>query len=76
LQADSVNESLRGYLRDLDVFKRPGTQDNAFRYLEASATPESGTGNPSETIIGELDAGYDWKVILYEDGHVVSRPKQ
>lgn len=68
--ADSLAATLYDYLRDKNVFLRPGSQDNAFTYIDPGASNWSSIERPSETPIGQLDAGYGWVVVIYADGHV------
>ncbi len=73
--ADSLAATLYPYLRDKNVFLRPGSQDNAFSYLDPGAGNWSDIQHPSETPIGQLDAGYGWVVVIYADGHIKSVPR-
>jgi hypothetical protein len=73
--ADSLTATLYDYLRDKNVFLRPGSQDNAFTYIDPGVSNCLDIERPSETPIGQLDAGYGWVVVIYADGHVVTRPK-
>jgi len=72
---DSLAGSLKDYLRDREVFLRPGGQDNIFTYMDPGVRNWSDVARPAETVIGELDAGYGWKVAIYADGHVVVKAK-
>jgi len=73
--ADSLAGALYAYLRDKNVFLRPGSQDNAFTYLDPGANKWSDIERPSETPIGQLDAGFGWVVVIYADGHVSIVPR-
>lgn len=73
--ADSLAAALQAYLRDKNVFLRPGTQDNAFTYLDPGVSNWSDIERPAETPIGQLDAGYGWVVVIYADGHVRVAPR-
>lgn len=77
--ADSVTDALQEYVRSIgtvDIFRLPGTDQNAFRYIGPGVKNESEIEASASTVLGELDAGYRWIIVLYADGHVVSRPKQ
>lgn len=74
--AGSVSEALGDYIRDKSLFLRPGGQENVFRFVDPGVKTRQEIAKPSETIIGELDAGYGWTAALYADGHVAARPKQ
>lgn len=67
---DFVQE-LIPYARYKTLFFRPGTQTVAFQYFR----PAAGLANPAATVMGVFDVGYQWKVILYADGHVQIVPK-
>ncbi len=70
---DNLMELTIPYLRDKDAFFAPGTQNVAFQYVPPS--DPSNIANPSETIIGIFDLGYQWQIVLYADGHVKVIPK-
>jgi len=74
--ADSIAQVIHDYLPHADVFFRPGTQENIFKYIDPGVSRLDQITNPTGTIIGELDAGYAWKVALYADGHVQVLPKK
>ena len=69
---DSFETGLIEYLKanNNSPFNRPGTVTNAFKCLLADGMNEANIENPSDTPLGELDAGYSWKVVVYCDGHV------
>ena len=71
--ADSYSQDLMDYLRGANLFNRPGTDDMAFQYT--SLGPMTDIRNPATTIMGSFDVGYQWKIILYADGHVQIVPK-
>lgn len=73
--ADSLAATLYPYLRSKDVFLRPGGQDNVFSYVDPGVGKWSDIKRPSETVIGEMDAGYGWKVAVYADSHVEVKQK-
>lgn len=75
-QADSVVNAIHDYLPKDDVFRVPGTQVNAFRYVNPGVANQNDILRPAETIIGEMDAGYGWKVAIYADGHTALVEKQ
>jgi hypothetical protein len=64
---DGMMTDLCPYIAGNDVFFRPGTQQNIFRYLGQGNI--SGMQNPAGTAIGILDGGYGWQAIVYGDGH-------
>lgn len=68
--ADSVADAIYGHMGNGDAFYRPGTKENIFKYIDPGVTTESEIENQSNTVIGELDAGYNWKVLIYADTHV------
>lgn len=74
--ADSVPGKIQGYVITRSIFCRPGGKDNVFRYIDPGVANRSDIANPGQTIIGELDAGYSWRVMIYADGHVAAEPKQ
>lgn len=73
--ADSAAKALQPYV-DESVFLRPGTQDNVFRYIDPGVGKRDDIEDTSATVIGELDAGYGWKVMIYADRHVTTQAKQ
>lgn len=72
---DSVAEAIHDNLRDVNVFFRPGTHNSIFRYIDPGVDKLSDITNPSDTILGELDAGYGWIIAIYADAHVVVKQK-
>jgi len=67
--SDSYEEDLKEYIRGGNLFARPGTDTNVFKYLGGDLN-DSTIEDSATTLVGELDAGYSWKVIIYADGHV------
>lgn len=74
--ADSVAKAIYNNLRDGDVFFRPGTDASIFKYIDPGVEKYSDIRNESDTIIGELDAGYGWKVLIFADTHSETKEKQ
>lgn len=72
---ESITEAIHDNLRHADVFFRPGTKDNIFKYIDPGVEKLSDITNPSDTIIGELDAGYGWNVVVYADTHTEVKQK-
>ena len=64
--ADDFLQELTPYLKYPSVFFRPGTEQVVFRYFPPETLPIL---NPAETVMGEIDIGYGWKIVLYADGH-------
>jgi hypothetical protein len=50
------------------AFLRPGTNENAFTYVDPGVGKMNDVKDPFNTAIGELDAGYGWKVVIYPVG--------
>lgn len=65
--ADNFQQELYPYLRNSNVFFRPGTEQVVFRYFPPNMLPIT---DYAGTVVGEMDVGYGWKVVLYADGHV------
>lgn len=72
--ADNFSEALWPYLRNPDIFFRPGTRQNAFQCFPQ--TNMSDILRPSDTVIGIFDIGYGWRIVIYADGHVKVVPKR
>jgi len=76
---DTVTDMLSPYLRAFraesfqNPFFRPGTEDMIFQYNEFPSL--ASIQFPATTIIGVLDSGFSWRVIIYADGHVIIQPK-
>jgi hypothetical protein len=70
---DAFMDEMGPYVPGADVFNRPGTDQMAFQYTPLGKT--SDVSNPAETELGSFDVGYQWRVILYADGHVRVVPK-
>lgn len=64
---DLIDREIGMSLYDKKVLYRPGTDTNIFRYLPPKSVPTD--GEAAATILGELDAGYNWLVAIYADGH-------
>lgn len=60
-------------LPDGTVFFRPGTQDNIFKYIDPGVEKHS---DIADGVIGELDAGYNWKILIFADTHTEVKLKQ
>ncbi|MCX6374577.1 MAG: hypothetical protein NTU88_00805, partial [Armatimonadetes bacterium] len=74
---DTVTDLLSPYVqswRGGNPFFRPGTETPVFQYYEFPSL--ASIQFPATTIIGVLDSGFSWRVILYADGHVRVVPKQ
>lgn len=71
--ADKVREELYPHMKRPDLFLRPETKQDIFTYNPQ--TRERDVEFPADTVIGTLDAGYDWVVDIYVDGHVRTRQK-
>lgn len=65
----SYQNGLKKYLDGENVFNRPGASSNIFKYLIPDGATEATIGDWATTPLGELDAGYSWKVVVYVDGH-------
>ena len=74
----TAEEALRPYLGGLsnrDAFLRPGTQNMIFRFIDPGPSRLTDLDAPSETVIGELDAGDGVVIQIFTDGHVkMKRP--
>lgn len=73
---DTVTNLLDPYVqswRGGNPFFRPGTETPIFQYYEFPSVQS--IQFPGTTIIGVLDSGFSWRVILYADGHVIIQPK-
>jgi len=74
----TAEEALRPYLGSLgnrDAFLRPGTQDVIFRFLDPGVAKLTDIERPSETVIGELDAGDGLVIQIFADGHVTMKQR-
>ena len=63
-----VIEALTSILPNGDLFYKPGTDQLIFKYI-APGVKESEIYDFSNTVIGELDLGRSWKVVIYTDAH-------
>jgi len=61
-EADLRKAKAEGWLN------RPGTGTNIFLYL-GGGLHMNALETPGSTPVGELDAGYSWKIVIYADGH-------
>jgi len=68
---DTYMQDILSYLPNESLFNRPGTNQPVFQYFPLSGANDS----PATTIMGMFDVGYQWKIILYADGHVQIVPK-
>lgn len=72
--AESFRNDVEPYLGGSDVMLRPGTDQYIVQYFPQP--PIDQIKDPSGTVLATLDAGYDWQVVIYVDGHVKVVPKQ
>jgi hypothetical protein len=71
--SDTFPEDLTPYVTDPDVFNQPGTGTNILKYSQPQNMNE--IKDYAGTVIGTMDAGYGWVVVIYADGHVIVQPK-
>jgi len=70
---DSARDDLTPYLKNSDNFFLPGTDTNIFQFYDLPNLSQ--IENPAETIMGTMDAGRKWIVVVYADGHVRVMPR-
>lgn len=72
--ASTFRTDIEPYLKNTDVMYRPGTDQCIVQYSDLP--PISEIKYPSTTPMATFDAGYDWHVVVYVDGHVKVAPKK
>lgn len=72
--AESFRSDIEPYLGGSKVMLRPGTDQYIVQYFPQP--PIGQIEDPSGTVLATLDAGYDWQVVIYVDGHVKVVQKQ
>jgi hypothetical protein len=70
----NINQDLLPYMANKNLFYNPGTTENVFRYIKPGHSIAE-IEKPAETVMGVMDAGYDWQIDLFADGHVKLRKK-
>ena len=78
--AASIGESLKKQLDYVDApddaLYFPGTQKSIFTYRDPGVTKWEDIKDPGKTVMGELDPGYGWKVLIFADSHTETVAKQ
>lgn len=72
----SIASALRDYVSGPKVFCRPGSQENIFKLIDSGFKTLDAIDSAADTVIGEMDAGFDWVAQLYADGHARINPKK
>ena len=74
--AESISSVVTSLYTDDSCLYRPGTKELALRYMGASFGNLANIKDLSETVIGEMDGGYGWRIRIYADGHTDTYPPE